>query len=190
MTPSTVAGAYRFPIHMLIRLAVILIACGASLGNSALLAGLRWRARTSPNAAPVNESLLAWTQRLAFKLKVIRRTGSHGGQRTTFEAVIGNLDVLKFNRTLRLSRETFFALLTLFGSYLRRFARGGNTLGGMVSPCARLALKLRVLAGGSYLGMTLIFRVHRSSVYIIFATLCMLYAPCLNIQIFPTSSAS
>lgn len=98
-----------------------------------------------------------------------RRSGSKRRDRQTFEKVTEHLSDMEFRRAFRMARVSFYKLLRLLRHHLHRDElQAARSSGGVISPSLRLAVTLRLLAGGSYLDQMLSFRVGRSTVFAIF----------------------
>ncbi len=89
--------------------------------------------------------------------------------RRPFLDVTRYLNDTQFARTYRLPRTVFFEIVQQLHAHLDRDeAHAVMSSGGRIEPAVRLAITLRILAGGSYLDMITNFNVGESTVYTIF----------------------
>lgn len=97
------------------------------------------------------------------------RTGSIFRVRSKFTTVTENLTNEEFKCAFRMRRRTFLILLERLKPHLLRDAKQGRcSSGGVIQPAVRLAMTLRMLAGGSYHDQMMCWRVGRSVTFKVF----------------------
>jgi DDE superfamily endonuclease len=95
-----------------------------------------------------------------------RRSGSRRRDRQRFCTLESVLSLNEFTRALRMTPSSFWALLSVLERDLTRDEMmAARSSGGRVEPAIRLALTIRILSGASYLGMMMLFRIAKSTVY-------------------------
>ncbi len=100
---------------------------------------------------------------IRFRRASIRRN------RLKFCLVVQYLSDDDFRRAFRLSRSSFNELLLLLKPFLTRDEKqAACSSGGAIEPAVRLAVTLRLLAGGSYLDQMICFRLAKPTVYTVF----------------------
>jgi hypothetical protein len=107
----------------------------------------------------------------------VRRRFETGKVRPTVDYVFRNFSDVEFSGALRLDRKAFNTLLQVLMTSLKRETQQGNRCSsGIVRPCVRVAITLRMLAGGSVWELMAIFGVGRTTVYHVFhSTLDAIY---------------
>ena len=89
--------------------------------------------------------------------------------RVTFQIIVSNLSDAEFRRAFRVSKTSFQRLLNALSLALDRDVnQARRSSGGEVESAVRLAVTLRMLAGGSYHDQMLSFNLGRSTVFQIF----------------------
>ncbi len=97
------------------------------------------------------------------------RNGSKKRQRFCSNDVVQHLSDSDFKFPFRLSRRSFASLVDILLRNLQRDeVQVARSSGGAFQPDSRLAITLRILAGGSYIDQMLSFRIGRSTTYAIF----------------------
>ena len=87
-------------------------------------------------------------------------------RRRSFPEVTMYLSENAFSRSFRMPRRVFYRLLDRIHESLKRDAvQAFRSSGGLIDPAVRLAIALRLLAGGSVHDLMMIFSVGRSTVY-------------------------
>ena len=116
----------------------------------------------------VSEVLTVFLQyRLATMTR--KRTGSIRRRRPSFIRATRCLSEKKFMRYFRVSRYAFRKLLALVRPALTKSAEmARRSSGGVIMPDVRLAVTLRMLAGGSYIDCALLFNIEDSTLCKIF----------------------
>jgi len=97
------------------------------------------------------------------------RKGSVRRLRQRFLTVTQHLSEEEFKTAFRMTRGTFFLLLSRLRPHLlRNEEMAQRSSGGVVQPEVRLAITLRMLAGGSYIDQMMCWGVGRSMTFRIF----------------------
>lgn len=142
--------------------------------------GSRHPSRTDCCARLASSLFIIFATHLAIRrsyLAARRRRGRFGSifspsvrrQRRPFREATRYLNEVQFTRTFRVPPFVFSALVELLRSRLDRddqYARKSS--GGKIDPSVRLAVTLRMLAGGSYLDLVTNYNIASSTVYAIF----------------------
>ena len=86
-----------------------------------------------------------------------------------FGSAVFHLSDEEFERAFRLSRASFYDLLSRMQKKLLRDAKqAACSSGGVLLPSVRLGVTLRLLSGGSYIDQMVSFHIAKSTVYEVF----------------------
>jgi hypothetical protein len=97
------------------------------------------------------------------------RSPSKRRHRTSFKNAHRYLNDSEFSRTFRMPRQAFNDLLNIIEVDLIRDAvQAARSSGGVIEPAVRLGITLRILSGSSYLDLMMLFRIGRSTVFVVF----------------------
>jgi len=122
-------------------------------------------------------------------LNAIIRSRSRQRNRADVEKRMDELSDKLFKRMYRLDRPTFKSLLEKIEPKIENSESGKAfakmTCGSEVTPTIKLAVTLRMLAGGSYLDIAFGYAVAPSTVYDIFHEVCEAIDDCVDNIIFP-----
>jgi DDE superfamily endonuclease len=98
-----------------------------------------------------------------------RRSRLHVRERVSVEHAFRYFNDIEFTRALRMGRPAFFELVRKLKPGLERDARqGARSSAGRIEPDVRLAVTIRMLAGGSVWDLMQVFGLGRSTTYDIF----------------------
>ena len=134
--------------------------------------------------------LIAYARRRRKKRKTRRKLFDSFRNDVSFKDIIRALGPEKFKASYRMSLPAFKLLLNEVRDLLQRpFKAGTDYRRCTVSPEIRLAITLRILAGGNYIDIMLAYGVQESTIRRIFHDTCHALSRRLRLKGFPTTIA-
>jgi hypothetical protein len=121
--------------------------------------------RFNRTAVLVSVYVLSHVARYIRRSDVPRRVQNRRRVIRRFAALTRTLHDIEFSRAFWTTRTSFQHMIQALGSLLQRdYLQDIRSSGGYIEPSIRLAVTIRMLAGASYLDVTLAFHIAKSTV--------------------------